>query len=263
MTVPEIALSAPVGPEGAPLLVLGCSLGTSSILWENAMPELATRYRTVVWDLPGHGRSPRPTESFRVAELADAVAERVREAGASRIHYAGVSLGGAVGLALALRHPDLVDALAVVASGARLGEPSAWQARAADVRARSTSVLVAASAERWFAPGSLEREPDLGGRLLRSLQAADDEGYARCCEALADFDVRAELPAITAPVLALWGRGDRVAPEALAREVATGVGNGRIAVVEDAAHLPPAEQPARTAAELLRFFADVTPGGAP
>ncbi|TPW93426.1 alpha/beta hydrolase, partial [Schumannella luteola] len=54
MTVPAIALTAPAGPDDAPLLVLGPSLGTSTILWEDAVPALAERYRVVAWDLPGH-----------------------------------------------------------------------------------------------------------------------------------------------------------------------------------------------------------------
>ena len=59
MTAPSIALTAPVGPEGAPLVVLGPSLGTSTILWEQVMPQLAQRYRVVAWDLPGHDLFPQ------------------------------------------------------------------------------------------------------------------------------------------------------------------------------------------------------------
>ena len=134
--------------------------------------------------------------------------------------YAGVSLGGATGLELGLRHPDLVSALAIVASGAQLGEPTGWHERAATVRAQSTSVLVIPSAQRWFAPGSIEREPDLSGRLLHALRDADAESYALCCEALAAYDVRDRLGEIGAPVVALWGEHDAVAPEAKALEIA-------------------------------------------
>ena len=69
---------------------------------------LAERYRVVAWDLPGHGASPPATEPFTVADLADAVAAAIRALGADRVLYAGVSLGGATGLELGLRHPDLV-----------------------------------------------------------------------------------------------------------------------------------------------------------
>jgi len=254
MTVPGIAMTDPVGPEGAPLVVLGPSLGTSTILWEDVVPALAAEYRVAAWDLPGHGASSAAVEAFSVADLADAVADAIRRLDTGRVRYAGVSLGGAVGLTLALRHPELVARAAIVASGAQLGEPSAWYERAAQVRAQSTSSVIIGSAQRWFAPGSIERRPELSGRLLHALQDADDESYALCCEALADYDVRAELGAITTPVLAAWGEYDAVAPEAKAVEIAEGVAHGSIAEVKDAAHLPPAEQPSASADVLLRFF---------
>lgn len=257
MTVPAVHLTPIVGPEGAPLLVLGPSLGTSTILWESAAPLLRERFRIAAWDLPGHGDSPAASEPFTVGELADAVAAAVRDRDERSILYAGVSLGGATGLELALRHPDLVAAAAIVASGAQLGTPEAWRERAATVRAQSTSVLIIPSAQRWFAPGSMEREPDLSGRLLHALQNADDESYARCCEALADYDVRGRLGEIRMPVLALWGEHDAVAPQAKADEIARGVADGRAVMLPGVAHLPPAEDAAATAAALLDYFGSV------
>jgi 3-oxoadipate enol-lactonase len=257
MTVPTLALTAPVGPADAPLLVLGPSLGTSAILWENALPELAARYRVVAWDLPGHGASPAATAPFTVADLADAVAAAIRALGADRALYAGVSLGGATGLELGLRHPELVSALAIVASGAQLGSPEAWHERAATVRSQSTSALIIPSARRWFAPGSIEREPELSGRLLHSLRDADSESYSLCCEALAAYDVRDRLGELRMPVVALWGEHDAVAPQAKADEIAAGVVDGRAEMIAGVAHLPPAEAPAATAAALVEFFESV------
>lgn len=250
----------PVGRSDAPLVVLGPSLGTSTILWEKVIPTLARRFRVTAWDLPGHGASPAATGPFTVDDLADTVADAARErAGGRAVLYAGVSLGGAVGLTLALRHPAIVSRAAIIASGAQLGDAAAWHERAAQVRAQSTSSLLSASASRWFAPESVAREPDLAGRLLHVLQDADDESYARCCEALAGYDVRARLGGIAVPVLAVWGEYDAVAPEPKAAEIAEGVRAGRSAEVADAAHLPPAEQPSAVAELLLRFFEEETP----
>jgi len=254
MTVPVLTFTPLGGPEGAPLLVLGPSLGTSTILWETAAPALAETHRVVAWDLPGHGASAPAAASFTVADLADGVAAGVRELGAGPVRYAGVSLGGATGLELLLRHPDLIESAAIVASGAQLGDPQAWNDRAAQVRAQSTSSLIVGSAQRWFAPGSIERVPELSGRLLHALQDADDESYALCCEALAAYDVRDRLGEIATPVIAVWGEHDAVAPEEKAAEIAAGVRHGSTARVADAAHLPPAEQPDATARILLDFF---------
>ncbi|GAA1972989.1 alpha/beta fold hydrolase [Microbacterium pumilum] len=254
MAVPSIALSESPGPAGAPLVVLGPSLGTSTILWEKVVPALTGRYRVIAWDLPGHGASTPAGDAFTIGDLADAVADAIVASGAGGVLYAGVSLGGATGLELLLRHPQLVEGAAIIASGAQLGDPPGWHDRAAQVRAQSTSSLISASAGRWFAPGSIEREPDLSGRLLHALQDADDESYALCCEALADYDVRDRLGEIRVPVLAAWGEHDAVAPEAKSREIADGVIDGRTVRIDGAAHLPPAERPPGTASAILDFF---------
>nr|WP_206686907.1 MULTISPECIES: alpha/beta fold hydrolase [Microbacterium] len=249
-------MTEPVGPDDAPLLVLGPSLGTSTLLWSTTIPALAERYRVIGWNLPGHGGAPAATAGFTVGELADAVAEAVD----GPFLYAGVSLGGSVGLELLLRHPERVRAAAIICSGAAIGEPDAWRERAAQVRAQSTSTLIIGSAQRWFAPGSIERNPDITGRLLHALQDADDESYALCCEALATFDVRDRLGEISAPVLAVWGDHDGVTPEASAREIADGVRDGRATGIHEASHLAPADDHIATAAALRDFFDPIAGG---
>ncbi len=254
MTVPAIAMTAPVGPDAAPLLVLGPSLGTSTVMWQSAAPLLGERYRVALWDLPGHGAAPAPTEGFTVGDIADAVAAAIGELSDGPVRYAGVSLGGAVGLELLLRHPDLVEQAAIVCSGAKIGQADGWHERAAAVRSMGTASLVIGAAERWFAPGSIAAHPDLTGRLLNVLRDTDDAAYAWCCEALAGYDVRGRLGEIRTPVLAIWGDHDAVTPEACSREIADGVADGRARGIPDASHLAPVDDPDAVAAALLEFF---------
>jgi 3-oxoadipate enol-lactonase len=254
VTIPGIAITEPSGAAGAPLLVLGPSLGTSTILWDAAAVILRETHRVAAWDLPGHGNSPPARSPFSVGEIALGVLDALSAIGEDSFRYAGVSLGGAVGLELLLGAPDRVDAAAILCSGARIGTIDGWLDRAVTVRTQGTASLVGSSAGRWFAPGSIERHPDIAGRLLHSLRDADDESYANCAEALATFDVRGKLPNITAPVLAVWGEHDAVTPRRYAEEIAAGVANGRVDRVPDAAHLAPAEQPALVASLLADFF---------
>ncbi|KHK95061.1 alpha/beta hydrolase [Microbacterium mangrovi] len=252
--IPVLAATDPIGPEDAPVLLLGPSLGTSSILWDPVAPALSATHRVVRWDLPGHGASPAAREPFSVADLADAVAAFIHDLDAGPVRYAGVSLGGAVGLELALRHPQLVTAAAVLCSGAVIATPDSWTDRAAKVRAESTSAMIIGSAQRWFAPDGLAQHPEHTGRLLHSLQDADDESYALCCEALAAYDVRDRLGEIAVPLLAVWGAHDQVTPEASAREIAAGVQHGRAVGIPDASHLAPADAPVAVTALLVDFF---------
>src|SRR5690606_33997701 len=195
MAEPDLALTRLAGDESCPrLLVVGPSLGTSvEVLWEKAALRLAHEFEVVGWDLPGHGRSKPAAGPFTVGELAAVVRRMAAGVANGRpAAYAGVSLGGAVGLELAL-DPGRFMAVASIASAAKIGQPASWHERAELVRRAGTPVMVASSAERWFAAGFLERDPATGNRLLLSLSDADKESYALACEALAGFDVRDRL----------------------------------------------------------------------
>jgi 3-oxoadipate enol-lactonase/4-carboxymuconolactone decarboxylase len=254
MTVPVIRCSVVPVRSGAPdaqLIVLGPSLGTVSEIWSTVVDALSDDYRVLRFDLPGHGFSPPASAPFSVAELADAVVALVDSVGGGAFHYAGVSLGGAVGLQLALRHSSRLLSLTTLCSGAKIAEPDGWFARAAQVRASGTASVVAGSARRWFAPGFLDREPDVGGAALNKLLDIDDESYALCCEALAGHDVRDRLAEIAVRTLCIAGDADQVAPPETSREVADSVQHGSLAVLTDVAHLPMLERPAEVIELLL------------
>ncbi|GAB3878571.1 alpha/beta fold hydrolase [Terrabacter terrigena] len=263
MTVPITLthLRRPEQPTG--LLVVGPSLGTAvAPLWAACVGELPADLAVVGWDLPGHGASAPYDHPFSVQDLATAVVEAtegLRSASVAPVAYAGVSLGGAVSLALAIGHADAFEGVVSIASGAKIGEPDGWHERADLVRRAGTPVMVEGSARRWFAPGFIEREPARAAQLLASLQDADSASYARCCEALAAYDVRDDLGRVDVPVLALAGALDEVAPPALAELVAHRSG-GASEVIAGVAHLPPAEQPAATAHALTDFLRGLVRG---
>jgi len=264
MTVPRLTgAMTPAAPTAAaaPLLVLLPSLGTTGELWDGVVAEFAAdadRPRILRADLPGHGASPAAHSRFTIEELAVAVLAVVDEVGGGAFHLAGDSLGGAVALELALSVPDRVLSLAMLASGAAIGTPEGWAGRAAQVRASGTASVVAGSAQRWFAPGYLDRHQDgPGGHALKTLIDVDDESYALCCEALAAFDRRADLGAVEASVLVVAGGHDPVTTVALMRDLADGIAGARFVELPGVSHLIPLEDPAETAA-LLR--AVVVPG---
>ncbi len=253
----KAALLSPQRPLGDhPLLVAGPSLGTSTILWNRVASLLGNDYDVVAWDLPGHGVSPAVAETFDVAALADAVVDLVDSiAPGENFHYAGVSLGGAVGLQLGVKHGERLKSLSVQNSGAKIGTPEGWLERAETVRTQGTPVMIQGSAQRWFAPGFMDREPEFSSRLLHALRDADRFSYAFCCEALADFDVRNELGSIRVPTQVIAGALDAVATPAMAEEVAAGItaggGTATAVTIEGISHLAPAEAPAHVA-DLMR-----------
>lgn len=237
------------GPANADLLVLGPSLGTTAMaLWSAAAQRLADRVHVVGWDLPGHGRSPA-SGPFGIAELAAEVLALADDfAPGARFHYAGDSIGGAVGLQLLLDAPDRVLSASLLCTGAAIGRPEDWAARAATVRASGTGAVVELARQRWFAAGFEDRSPDIADALLDALRDTDDESYAHGCEALADFDVTERLAEIPTPILAIAGAHDiATPPEGMAR-IVSGVKDGRLVVLDGVGHLAPAEAPDHVAA---------------
>jgi 3-oxoadipate enol-lactonase/4-carboxymuconolactone decarboxylase len=255
------------GPEGnrKPLLVLGPSLGTSAkALWQGCVGALADDFHLVGWDLPGHGASPATTGSaMDFSELARAVLDLVDSVQDERgepsgpFFYAGDSAGGAAGLQLLVDAPERVAAAVILCSSAAFGVMPGWADRAAAARASGTSSLIALSLERWFPDGFADREPERVSMLLHSLQETDDESYAQVCEALGRFDVRDRLSKITAPVLAVAGSEDVATPVVQLEEIAAGVPESRLVVLDGVAHLAPAEAPAMVAKLLTQHLAPV------
>jgi len=240
--------SAASAPE---LIVLGPSLGTTAALWDEAAAELSAELRVLRFDLPGHGASPAAAAPFTIAELADAVIDLVDSIGGGAFHYAGVSAGGAVGLELALRHPERVSTLAVVCAAARIGSAEGWAERAQRVRASGTASLVSLSAERWFAPGFLDENPQAGGAELSRLVEVDDESYALCCEALAAFDAREAVRGITSPTLIVAGEFDIATPPEQLEALAATIPGAAYVLLRGVAHLPARESP-RELSALIR-----------
>lgn len=252
---PHFRLDGPA--DGAPL-ILGPSLGTSLRVWEPQLGALTRDHRVLRWDLPGHGgSSPAPESAVSVGALAEQVVRLADEQGWERFAYAGISLGGAVGLELAVRHPDRLVSLAVLCSSAYFGAPGTWRDRAARVLAEGTECMVASRPGVWFAPG-FERTP-LGAALVADLRAADDASYAACCLAVAEHDLRDALSAVTVPTLVVAGRDDPAAPPAPhARTIADAVAGTSLAEIAGAAHLANVERPAPVLAALLEHLEATT-----
>jgi 3-oxoadipate enol-lactonase len=243
------------GPAGAPVLVLGPSLGTDLGLFDAQARDLADRHRVIRYDLRGHGGSPVVPGPYTVADLADDVLHRLDQLGIDRFAYAGVSLGGAIGLQLAVTAPDRVTHLVVMASAAQFPDPPSWKERADRVRAEGTEFLVPSRIGAWVTPGFAESHPEETERLLTMLRSTPREGYAACCETITTFDVRDQLLKITATTLVIAGGDDPATPPDTVREIADGIPGARFVVVPKASHLVSAEQPEAVTAEIRRFLA--------
>lgn len=241
------------GPEDAPVLVIGPSLGTTWHMWDRQIPELAQHWRVFRYDLPGHGGAPAHGAPS-VAELGDRLLATLDGLGVQRFGYAGCSIGGAVGADLALRHPHRVASLALVASSPRFGSADEFRQRGVIVRTNGLEPMARTAPERWFTAGFAAAQPAIVEWAVQMVRTTDPGCYIAACEALAAFDIRDHLGRIGVPTLVLVGAEDKVTGPAEARTLVAGIPDARLALVPGASHLAPVEQPAAVCDLLLTHF---------
>ncbi|GAA1599145.1 3-oxoadipate enol-lactonase [Kribbella sancticallisti] len=222
------------GPEDAPVVLLGTSLGTAQAMWAPQVKALAERFRVITFDHRGHGESEAPPGPYSIEDLGGDVVDLLNESLIEKASYVGISLGGAVGLWLAENAPDRFHRFALLcppaypAAGAQM-----WTDRAAQVRAEGTQSIVDATLDRWFMPeydGEVET-------IRQQLLATSDEGYAACCEALGAMDLRPDLGNITAPVLLVTAERDASVPPETVMPLASAIPGAHLEIIENAAHL--------------------------
>ena len=195
MSAVEVAPRRAPAPTDAPVVVLSNSLGSTTAMWDAQADELAEHFRVVRYDTRGHGGSPVPQGPYDIDDLADDVVALLDALGVERAHFVGLSLGGMTGMRLAARNPDRVDRLVVLCTGARLEPSSAWHDRAATVRANGQRRGRGGRRRAVVHPGVPGAEPRREGRVRGIVAATPAEGYASCCEVIAEMDLRDDLPA--------------------------------------------------------------------
>jgi 3-oxoadipate enol-lactonase len=105
------------GPEGAPWVVFSNSLATTVAMWDEQAAALKGKYRVMRYDQRGHGATDAPAGRYAFDTLVADAAALMDAVGISRAHFAGLSMGGATALGLALAHPDKVSGIVGCVSG--------------------------------------------------------------------------------------------------------------------------------------------------
>lgn len=248
------------GPDGAPVLVLGSSLGTTGEMWRPQLGPLTAHFRVVRYDHAGHGGSAPPSAPYTIAGLGAGLLALLDDLGLGRVSYAGLSLGGMVGMWLAAYAPERVERLALLCTSPLLGPAEGWRERAETVRRHGTGAVADAVVSRWFTPAFAATRPEVVAAHRAMLAATPAAGYAACCEAIGAMDLRPDLPRIVAPTLVVAGADDPATPLPHAEVIAGLIPGARLRVVESAAHLASVEQPETVTRLLLNHL---LPAGGP
>jgi 3-oxoadipate enol-lactonase len=247
--VPLRLTAALDGPPGAPVLVLGNSIGTTRAVWDPQAAALRAHFRLLRFEYPGHDARPAPAGPYSIGDLAGGVLALLDAHQVDRALYCGISLGGMIGMWLAAHAPERIAGLGLCCTSAYLD--LAWAERAALVRSQGMGPAADQAAGRWFTPAFQRRDPAAVAIIVGAMRAVDPEGYAGCCEAIGGMDQRGSLGSITAPTLVIAGAEDPATPPWHGAVIASGISGSRLRVIRGASHLANVSAPGEVTAALL------------
>jgi 3-oxoadipate enol-lactonase len=158
-----------------------------------------------------------------------------------------------VGQWLGIHQPQRIDKLVLANTAARIGSAEGWSARAEQVRSSGLTGVADGAAARWFTPDFIARAPEVVDGMIRRLRDQDAQGYAACCDALAQADLRDAVPAIGCAPLIVAGRADPMTTVEDARWLANRIAGAQVAEV-DASHISNVEAEQVFSRHLLRFL---------
>lgn len=238
-------------PDGAPV-VFANSLGTDLRLWDAVLPLLPKGLKFIRYDKRGHGLSSLPPAPYSMDDLVGDIEALLDLLKIKGCMFVGLSIGGMIAQGLAAKRLDLVRAMVLSNTGAKIGTPDVWATRIATVDADGIESLADAVMERWFSK-AFQANPDMAlwrNMLVRTPAA----GYSGCSSAISGTDLITPTSGLRLPVLGIAGDEDGSTPPDLVRETVGLVPGSKFKLIRKAGHLPCVEQPETYAAALTDFL---------
>ena len=240
------------GPKEAQVLMFSNSLGTDMRVWDLMLAHLTGNYRIVRYDKRGHGLSDCPDAPYSIEQLvndAEVIADTLQ---LTNIIFVGLSIGGLIGQGFAAKRPDLLSALVLMDTAAKIGTEAMWNERIAVLRKGGMDAMTDAILDRWFIDPLRQNKKDLAP-WSNMVTRTPLEGYVGCCQAIAAADFRESTAMLQLPVMGIVGEKDAATPPLVVEET-TKLCGGQFHLVAGAGHLPCVEQPLATA-QLVQEFA--------
>jgi 3-oxoadipate enol-lactonase len=231
-------------------------LGSCADDWTWQVPAFERDHRLLLVDLPGHYRSPLPAGRLTVETMADAVGALLARLGEPPAHVVGLSLGGCVGLALALRAPERVRSLTLVNAVARLRPAGPTAALRLIARLTLLATAPMSAVATLVARGLFPRpeQAALYEAAARSLARTPRRAYWAGLRALARFDVRTALAHVRCPTLVMAGADDATVALDVKESLARAIAGSRWVIVPDSGHATNADNPDAFNATLREFL---------
>ncbi|MDP4546784.1 alpha/beta fold hydrolase [Marinobacter sp. MDS2] len=246
-----------LGDSQKPLLMLAHPLGMTQGVWDDMLPMLLPKFRVLTWDLPGHGASaawPETAGEITPDDLAQEALALAKEAGVSRFHFAGTSIGGVIGQQLIAAHSEQLETATLTNTGAIIGTEEAWSLRAANVREKGLVAMAGEIVPRWFGPNACQDQPALLDGWKVIMGRGDANSYALLCEMLGKADFREKLKDRNMPILLVGGSEDAATPPESLKALAQFSDSPAPLILDGIGHVPSVECPALMADLLFKHL---------
>jgi pimeloyl-ACP methyl ester carboxylesterase len=266
-----IELAYEVRGEGHALVLAHFSSGSKE-MWEDQLGPFAGRYRVVVYDVRGHGWSSAPPAAdphYTMEALVEDQRALLQHLGIEEAYLGGISMGGAIALQFALRHPQMVRALLLCDTTADIGDTTAPRSGAAEdhalawMRSKGLGRLSQQTWLEWARPLGITRPDELAKgaqRHIERVQQMSVDGFVGAGYALRDHHVLDRLRELKMPTLILTGEHDFL--RAGSEQLRAMLPDARYVLIKGAAHISSFWQPEKFSAAVLNFLADVEAGRA-
>jgi 3-oxoadipate enol-lactonase len=256
--LPKLRLNVDIcGPAQAPPIVLLHALGTHMAIWDDLLPHLQ-RHRVLRLDLRGHGASDTPSPPYSMGSI-------IHDVEAAMDHFAlkdavviGVSLGGLITQGLAIKRLDLVRAMVLSNTAAKIGTAALWNSRCDEIARTGLQPYADGAMERML--GRAWRDHPKMPMLRQMLVQTAPEGWIGAARAIAGTDFYTPTAALRLPTLVIAGTHDSTTPPDLVRETAELIPSAEFHLMRGVGHLPMLDNPDGFAALVMPFLARIGHG---
>lgn len=244
-------------PQGLPV-VFANSLGTDLRVWDKVVPYFPENLRLIRFDTRGHGLSSCPDGPYSISDLTNDTADLLDHLAIKDCVFVGLSIGGLIGQKLASICPELVRAMVLSNSAAKMGDAAMWQGRIASLVANGIEPIADQIMERWF-NREFRQTPELTA-WRNMLTRTPVIGYVACCHAIASADLSGDTARLTLPFLGVGGSQDNACPSDIVAQTTALVPGSRFHDIMGAGHLPCVEKPELYAKLITKFITELGHG---
>lgn len=242
-----------------PWVTFSNSLTTDLHMWDEEARRLSKNYKVLRYDTRGHGATSAPPGPYNHDMLVADLHGLFEALGVTSTHFVGLSMGGMIGQAYALKHPGRFKSLVLCDTSSRYG-PEVAEARLKLIKTVETEGMAAVleyTLKRYFTEACRKARPDVIKKFADMILGTPVAGYVGCTYANMRINLTEQLKAIRCPTLVIVGEHDPGTNVTMAREIQGAIAGAELVIIRSAAHMANAEQPDAFNQALGDFLAKV------